>query len=203
MSEPVNSASAVPAPSIVTRDDGDRGLAGRIVPLLSLAVLGALVVQSCLTRPPPEPAVPRFDEAVAEQLANTAALAALGALPPGAATGLVMTAVNLGAVNFASGSSDIPDSALPYIDAVARALAGLPSGTHILIRGHTDSRGAADANVALSMQRAMAMRAALVARGVDDARLAVEGVGDRQPVATNATDEGRFRNRRIEFALVR
>jgi OOP family OmpA-OmpF porin len=198
-----NEARSEPTSVIVKRDDVDRGLAGLIVPLLSLATLTALVVQSCLTQPPAAPAVPPFDDTVAEQLANTASLAALGALPPDAGPDPVITALNLGAVNFAVGSSEIPASALPYVDAAARALAALPTDARVLISGHTDSLGAQDANLALSAQRAAAMRDALAKRGVAASRLAVEGVGDRRPIATNATEEGRFRNRRIEFSLQR
>jgi OOP family OmpA-OmpF porin len=195
--------SAEPASPVISRADEDHGFASRVVPLLSLAVLTAFVVQSCLTQPPSAPAVPPFDEAVAEHLANTAALAALGALPPHAEPNLVITALNLGAVNFATGSSDIPPTALPLLDAAARAVVAMPQGVRILIGGHTDSRGARDANLALSEQRAAAVRDALVQRGVPPAQLAIKGHGDSRPIATNATDEGRFRNRRIEFSLER
>jgi OOP family OmpA-OmpF porin len=70
-----------------------------------------------------------------------------------------------------------------------------------VVHGHTDNRGAIDANLALSNQRADAVRSALVAHGVPAERLATQAHGDRQPVASNATEEGRFRNRRIEYTL--
>lgn len=194
---------AASVPGVVDRTDADRSLAGRVVPLLALAVLSAFVVQSCLTEPLGAPTVPRFDAAAAESKANAAALAALAALPADAPAAALLAALNLAVVNFATGSSDIPSSAQPLLDAAARALAAQPADMRIVVNGHTDNRGLPEANLALSVQRAEAVRAALVARGVPAERLTAVGHGDRQPVASNATDEGRFRNRRIEFVLPR
>jgi len=197
------SPALAPAPRIVDRVDGHGGTLTRAVPLLSLALLVLFVVQSCLTQPPPAPAVPRFDPAAAERTANAAALAALSVLKSDASAEQVVAALNLAAVNFATGSSDVPPAALPVIEAGARALAALPADTRIVVGGHTDNRGSQEANLALSTQRAAAVRDALVKRGVPAERLATQGHGDSRPVATNATDEGRFRNRRIEYALPR
>ncbi len=66
------------------------------------------------------------------------------------------------------------------------------------IEGHTDDTGAADANLRLSQQRAEAVVAWLVGRGVDAGRLEAAGLGDAQPVADNATAAGRQTNRRVE-----
>jgi OOP family OmpA-OmpF porin len=198
-----HAAHAASAPGVVDRTDADRSLAGRVVPLLALAVLAAFVVQSCLTAPPGAPTVPRFDASAAESKSNAAALAALAALPADAPAAALLAALNLSVVNFATGSSDIPPSARPLLDAAARALAAQPADARIVVNGHTDNRGLAEANLALSVQRAEAVRAALIARGMPAERLAAVGHGDRLPVASNATDEGRFRNRRIEFALPR
>jgi len=189
------------APAFVDRVDGDAGCLARVTPLLALALLLAFVMQSCLTQPPAVPAVPRFDPVAAERHANAAALAALAALKADAGAVQVIGALNLAAINFATGSSDLPTTAQPLLAAAARAVAALPAGTRVVVHGHTDNRGAIDANLALSNQRAEAVRAALVARGVPAERLATQAHGDRQPVASNATDEGRFRNRRIEYTL--
>jgi outer membrane protein OmpA-like peptidoglycan-associated protein len=192
---------AAAAPAIVDRVDGEAGRLTRVVPLLAIALLVAFVVQSCLSQPPAAPAVPRFDPAAAERHANAAAMAALAALRPDAAADRVIGALNLAAINFGTGSSDLPATAQPLLAAAARALAALPAETRIVIHGHTDNRGAIDANLALSNQRAEAVRAALVARGVPADRLATQAHGDARPVASNATEEGRFRNRRIEYSL--
>ena len=73
----------------------------------------------------------------------------------------------------------------------------------VTIEGHTDNRGSANLNQALSQQRAEAVRAALIEEGVDPARLTAVGLGMDQPVADNATSEGRARNRRVEIIVAR
>jgi outer membrane protein OmpA-like peptidoglycan-associated protein len=57
-------------------------------------------------------------------------------------------------------------------------------------------------NQALSLRRAQAVRDYLVKRGVDAARIRVEGKGESMPVASNATDDGRAQNRRVELKVV-
>ena len=70
----------------------------------------------------------------------------------------------------------------------------------IRIIGHTDSKGSDEYNMKLGMRRAISVRNKLVEFVLDPARVVgVESMGERQPVATNETDEGRFENRRIEF----
>lgn len=71
----------------------------------------------------------------------------------------------------------------------------------ILIEGHTDSRGSPKANQALSQQRANAVREALVAAGVNAQRMTAVGRGEDEPVASNDSDEGRAKNRRVDVIL--
>ncbi len=71
----------------------------------------------------------------------------------------------------------------------------------LTIQGHTDSRGDADMNEALSLARASAVRDALAQLGIDQARMNSVGYGETQPVADNATSEGRARNRRIAIVV--
>jgi outer membrane protein OmpA-like peptidoglycan-associated protein len=73
----------------------------------------------------------------------------------------------------------------------------------IRIEGHTDSTGNEDYNLDLSKKRAEAVGVYLVDNGIDPERLQFEGYGERYPVDTNATLEGRRRNRRVEFLLIR
>ncbi len=71
---------------------------------------------------------------------------------------------------------------------------------NIEVAGHTDSMGSDAYNMKLSRQRAEAVRNFLITRGVSADRLAAKGYGESQPVADNATEEGRFKNRRVELA---
>lgn len=67
------------------------------------------------------------------------------------------------------------------------------------VEGHTDNQGAAAANQALSETRAQAVVAWLTGRGVSASRLTTAGLGQTRPVADNATDAGRAKNRRVEL----
>ena len=74
-------------------------------------------------------------------------------------------------------------------------------GRRVALIGHTDALGPRPGNVSLSLARAQAARAHLVSRGVAPDSLSASGMGPDQPLATNATEEGRARNRRIEFRV--
>ena len=75
--------------------------------------------------------------------------------------------------------------------------------TVIIIAGHTDSKGAGEYNQNLSVQRAQAVENYLTAHhGVSANRLIVKGFGETNPIASNDTDNGRFKNRRVEFIRV-
>ncbi|TBT87465.1 OmpA family protein [Propioniciclava sinopodophylli] len=71
----------------------------------------------------------------------------------------------------------------------------------IRVQGHTDSTGSADGNATLSKNRADAVAKALSGKGVSASRMTVEGFAAERPVASNATDEGRAKNRRVEIVL--
>ena len=72
----------------------------------------------------------------------------------------------------------------------------------VIAVGHTDSTGAAKYNQALSVRRAEAVKAYLVSKGIESNRIYTEGKGLTQPVADNATREGRAKNRRVEVEVV-
>ncbi|WP_157558360.1 OmpA family protein [Microscilla marina] len=71
------------------------------------------------------------------------------------------------------------------------------------ISGHTDNIGDKARNRELSQQRANSVRDYLVSHGVDASRLVYKGYGDSKPAATNDTEEGRAKNRRIEFKILK
>jgi len=70
---------------------------------------------------------------------------------------------------------------------------------NVEVAGHTDSLGSEKYNMGLSLRRAEAVRNYLVDKGIPAERLTVKGYGESQPVADNATEEGRFQNRRVEL----
>ena len=73
----------------------------------------------------------------------------------------------------------------------------------IIVEGHTDSTGNEEYNRTLSKNRAESVGRYLIVNGIDEERLSYEGLGAQYPVDTNETPEGRARNRRVEFILVK
>ena len=90
-----------------------------------------------------------------------------------------------------------PDSNA-LLDDITTALKHFPKW-RLRITGHTDSSGKPEYNEELSMNRADAIKQALVERGIDAARLETLGMGEKQPVASNDTPEGQALNRRVEL----
>jgi outer membrane protein OmpA-like peptidoglycan-associated protein len=88
------------------------------------------------------------------------------------------------------------------LDEVLAALDGAPDDIRIQIAGHTDNNGSDAENLLLSQRRAQAVLDYLVANGQDPERFETIGYGETQPVASNDTEEGRARNRRIEFTAL-
>jgi OmpA-OmpF porin, OOP family len=102
-------------------------------------------------------------------------------------------------IYFDSGKADIKPESAEAIGEIAKLLAADPA-LKLFVVGHTDSQGSVDGNVKLSQDRAAAVMQALVtAHGVPAARLRAFGCGQLAPVATNETDEGRAKNRRVEL----
>lgn len=87
------------------------------------------------------------------------------------------------------------------INQLARSLNRYPS-SYIDVIGHTDSTGSREYNQQLSERRANAVANALTRRGVNPARIASAGVGETQPIASNATPQGRAQNRRVEIYVI-
>jgi len=99
------------------------------------------------------------------------------------------------------GSATLTAAALRELRAALQTLRDNPA-LRIEIGGHTDSKGAADANRELSALRAEAVKTFLTGEGIDAARLEVKGYGESQPRDDNGTEAGRARNRRIEFTIL-
>lgn len=106
--------------------------------------------------------------------------------------------VVLQGIGFATGEAYLDLTARRVLDRVAQALAAHDDGV-LDIAAHTDSVGTRSNNQRLSARRARAVRQYLLLRGADPARLFASGYGEAQPLADNASELGRQRNRRIEL----
>ncbi|MBW4709444.1 OmpA family protein [Roseobacter sp. YSTF-M11] len=105
-------------------------------------------------------------------------------------------------LDFRSGTSELGAGPYPSLDRLAEVLAS-NLDLRVALVGHTDTVGALDPNIALSRQRAQAVRTRLIDDyGVDPARLDAEGMGYLSPVASNQTAEGRNENRRVEAIVL-
>jgi len=103
-------------------------------------------------------------------------------------------------VEFESGSALLTPNGQHILDEMLTAVRKLGS-QKLEIIGHTDDQGLRAANVYLSQARATAVKAYFVQKGLDGALITTSGAGPDRPVASNATGDGRARNRRIEFRL--
>jgi outer membrane protein OmpA-like peptidoglycan-associated protein len=106
----------------------------------------------------------------------------------------------LDGVEFAFDSSALRANAQATLQTDLEALRDNPTGD-IQIDGYTDSIGTAKYNMELSFQRAEAAKAFLVQKGIAADRIGISGHGKQDPVASNKTDEGRARNRRVTIRL--
>ncbi|EXS69790.1 OmpA family protein [Sphingobium sp. Ant17] len=103
-------------------------------------------------------------------------------------------------ITFAYDRADVQPQFQPTLNDVASVLAQYPK-TYIDVFGHTDSDGADAYNQTLSERRAQAVSSYLVSRGVQSARIGTRGFGETQPIASNATEEGKAANRRVEIKI--
>lgn len=112
------------------------------------------------------------------------------------------TPVVLNNIFFETGSANLKDISTIEIDRLAATLGKRPN-LKIRILGHTDNVGDTNANKTLSEERAKSVYNALINNGIDLARISYVGLGEADPIANNDTPEGRQRNRRTEFILIR
>ncbi|MBD9423988.1 OmpA family protein [Pseudomonas sp. PDM15] len=105
-----------------------------------------------------------------------------------------------GNITFATDSADIASSFYSPLNNLATSFRQYNQNS-IEIVGHTDSTGNHAYNMSLSQRRAQSVANYLMAQGVDASRLSTRGAGPDQPVASNATADGRAQNRRVEVTL--
>jgi outer membrane protein OmpA-like peptidoglycan-associated protein len=105
-----------------------------------------------------------------------------------------------GDVTFDTNSTVVRPGLISEINRVAGVLNQYPT-TLVRVEGHTDSIGSDAYNMDLSIRRANAVKNLLVQRGIADSRIDVVGYGKTMPVATNDTEAGRQKNRRVEIKI--
>jgi len=111
--------------------------------------------------------------------------------------GIVLT---LGDVLFDTGKADLKPGAARKMDELAQFLTEHPN-RRVEIDGFTDSTGTSAFNEALSLNRADAVKGALLSRGIDASRISTQGFGSADPVASNSDPSGRQQNRRVEVVI--
>ena len=142
--------------------------------------------------PPPEPEPVKAPEPEPEPLP-----------PPPKAT-LVGEKIDLSeTVQFETDSAVLVDRSKQLLDDVARELADHPEVKKVQIEGHTDAVASKRHNMKLSQDRVASVKAYLLSKGVEPKRLTTKAFGETRPLASNKTEEGRAKNRRVDFKVLK
>jgi OOP family OmpA-OmpF porin len=150
--------------------------------------------------PPPPPAAAEPAPAATPAPATTPAPTPAPAADPNAKPVLKKDRLEIpGQIVFESGSAVLKPESEAAINQLKTYLDETPRVTKLRIEGHTDNVGSAESNETLSGQRALAIKAALVAKGINKDRLLAVGFGQSKPIADNTTEDGKAKNRRTEF----
>jgi OOP family OmpA-OmpF porin len=96
----------------------------------------------------------------------------------------------------------IKPTSYPFLDEVVDVLAAEPNWT-LKVEGHTDNVGKDDYNLKLSQKRAESVKKYIESKGIMPSRITAEGFGSTKPIADNKTEEGREKNRRVEFKIIK
>jgi len=104
-------------------------------------------------------------------------------------------------IYFKPNSSELETESFTALDAIFSMLQANPQ-IRIQINGHTDNTGNANKNLALSEARANSVAQYLISKQIDKKRISVKGFGSQKPIADNSTEEGRYKNRRVEFQII-
>jgi OOP family OmpA-OmpF porin len=141
--------------------------------------------------PPPEPAKPEPPPPEPEQ-------------PPPPKAELKEEKIELSeTVQFETDSAVLVDRSKQLLDDVARELADHPEVRKVQIEGHTDAVASKRHNLKLSQDRVASVKAYLLSKGVDPKRLTTKAFGETKPIASNKTEEGRAKNRRVDFRVLK
>lgn len=105
-------------------------------------------------------------------------------------------------VQFATGTANLTGNSDEILSEVAGVLKERPEIVKLEIQGHTDDKGNKNANKQLSQARADSVMKALVKKGIAPERLTAKGYGQEVPIADNKTEEGRAKNRRVQFKIL-
>lgn len=141
--------------------------------------------------PPPEPAKPEPPPPEPEQ-------------PPPPKAELKEEKIELSeTVQFETDSAVLVDRSKQLLDDVARELADHPEVKKVQIEGHTDAVASKRHNLKLSQDRVASVKAYLLSKGVDAKRLTTKAFGETKPIASNKTEEGRAKNRRVDFRVLK
>ncbi|MES2587773.1 MAG: OmpA family protein [Bacteroidota bacterium] len=131
---------------------------------------------------------------------NAAGLAADGGCPVVTQKAKETMTKAMAGVQFDNGKATLIKKSTPILDEVAKVMLANPS-YNLAVNGHTDNAGDPAKNLQLSEDRAKAVKAYLMSKGVAEGRLVAKGFGDTQPKASNATAKGKAANRRVEFLV--
>ena len=101
-------------------------------------------------------------------------------------------------INFETGKSDIKPESKPIVDQIVAMLKQNPD-LKVSVEGHTDNVGSDKSNKTLSENRAKSVMTALISGGIEKSRLSSKGWGATKPIADNSTEDGRYKNRRVEI----
>ncbi len=110
--------------------------------------------------------------------------------------------VILETIRFRPNSAELEEESEPILNQIALMLRKHKEIKRVQIGGHTDSTGSRELNMRLSRNRAASVRRHLIGRGIKPHRMTAEGFGPDRPIADNETEEGRAKNRRVEFLTV-
>ena len=107
-------------------------------------------------------------------------------------------------IHFDFDSAEIRPDSYPLLNEFGKALKGGLTDATIIIAGHTDNIGSKEYNQKLSEERAISVKNYLLTHHeIESKRLVINGLGETEPIASNDTDDGRIKNRRVEFIRIK